>query len=436
MNNAWRTAWRTEYKRIFWLVVAMLVIGCLTGYWVLAVLLPCSIYIGWILFQIRIFEHWIRRGTKLKHAPNTNGIWQLIVQHINRSQKRDAQHKAKLKELVRRFDTTISALPYATITLNAQYEIEWANGAAATTLGIEINRDKGQRIDNLLRNPELQKLLHGADHSNSVQMASPVDNNMTLMVSCVSYGEQQNLLTAKDISQILAVEKLRKTFISNASHELRTPVTVISGYLEMIAADADLPLGLDSLVDNAYQQSVRMVTILDDLLSLSKLVEKEGIYSHDSGESIDLVVMVNKLVADLGSAEEVHNIEMRLSQPLVIRAIASEVYSLCENLLSNAIKYSAPGSQVIIDWQFNDRGWLGLQFIDEGEGIAEEDIPRLTERFYRVNAKRDHDVSGTGLGLSIVKHIIENHGGYLYIESRLGYGSTFTVYFPDYRVLS
>ncbi|MCJ8268288.1 MAG: phosphate regulon sensor histidine kinase PhoR [Psychrosphaera sp.] len=437
MNNAWTQ----EYTRILLLIAAGLLIGLMTGYWVVAVLLPCSAYIGWTLVQLRAFERWIRRGAKAESAPNANGIWALIVQHVYRSQKRDTQHKNRLKQLLRRFESTISALPYATITLNEQQEIVWVNSAAAGTLGVSKYKDEGQRIDNLVRKPELQNVINSADASTSIQMVSPVDNNIVLMVTCVTFGDNQKLITAKDISQILAVQKLRKAFISNASHELRTPLTVISGYLEMMSTDSQLPKGMGALVDNAHEQSLRMVSILDDLLSLSKLVEKEALYSKDSGEPVDIIAITNKLLIDhsqTGDHSQMgdsYTLESSLNGPIQVKGVETELYSLCENLISNAIKYSPPGSVVKIDWTVNDQGWAGLQIIDCGEGIAEEDIPRLTERFYRVNTVRDREVSGTGLGLSIVKHILENHGGYLDIQSELGRGSVFTAYFPEYRLL-
>lgn len=431
MNNAWTT----EYTRIFILIAAGLLIGLVSGVWVAAVLVPCSIYIGWTLVQIRAFERWIRRGAKVESAPNANGIWELIVQNIHRGQKRDAQHKKRLKELLRQFESTISALPYATVTLNKHLEIVWVNSAAADTLGIKKYKDEGQRLDNLIRKPEVQDLINGDDDSQSLQMPSPVDPNIMLLVTCVTFGDQQKLLTAKDITQILAVQKLRKSFISNASHELRTPLTVISGYLEMMTFNPDLPEGLAGLVENAHEQSLRMVSILDDLLSLSKLVEKEVNYKKDSGEPVDLYAMVSQLALDHGRTEQQYTIEFRLPDPLLLKGCESDIFSLCQNLLSNAIKYSPPGSTIILDWTTNEKGFVGLQVSDNGEGIAEKDIPRLTERFYRVNAKRDREISGTGLGLSIVKHVLESHGGYLDIQSKLGKGSTFTAYFPHYRVL-
>ena len=431
MNNAWTT----EYSRIFILVICGLIIGLLTGYWVAAVLLPCSIYIGWTLVQIRAFERWIRLGAKAENAPNANGIWALIVQHIYRSQKRDMQRKVRLEDLLNQFESTISALPYATVTLNQMQEIVWVNAAAADTLGIAKYRDEGMRLDNLIRRPELQSIINSPAASNSVQLLSPVDAGISLMVTCVTFGDNQKLITAKDISQILAVQKLRKAFISNASHELRTPLTVISGYLEMMSLDEHLPEPMQNIVTNAYEQALRMVSILDDLLSLSKLVEKESQYDKDSGEAVDLFAMVEKLVISHSQTSKSYHFESKLNEPLVIRGDESEIFSLCQNLLSNAIKYSSPGSQIKLSWTVNSQGWAGLAFIDEGEGIAQEDIPRLTERFYRVNNKRQRDVTGTGLGLSIVKHILENHGGYLDIESDVGVGSTFTAYFPEYRLM-
>ena len=430
-----KSSWTVEYSRILVLILIGVCIGFATGLWVLAVFLPSALYIGWVLYQIRTFERWIRLGIRPEMAPDTSGIWELLVQQIHRAQKRETQQKARLKELLNRFESTISALPYATVTLNEQLEVEWTNAAAADTLGVTKYRDEGLRIDNLLRKPELQYVINGSDDSESVQIPSPVNPDITLLVTCVTFGNNQKLVTAKDISQILAVQKLRKAFIANASHELRTPLTVINGYLEMIALDPELPQGMDVLVDNAHEQAQRMVSILDDLLSLSKLVEKEGRYSKDSGEPVDVTNMLDKLMNDFAQNKPDHTLTLGLSESMFIRGNEPDLFSLCQNLLSNAIKYSPAGAEVRVEWAMTKPGWVGIQFIDNGEGIAREHIGRLTERFYRVNNKRAQEVSGTGLGLSIVKHILENHGGYLEIESELGYGSTFTAWFPDYRLL-
>ncbi len=262
MNNAWTV----EFSRILIVVVAVLLLGLASSYWTLAILLPTSVYIGWTLVQIRAFERWIRLGAKTKLAPDSSGIWQLIVQHIYRIQKKDTERKRRLASMASRFEATISALPEATMVLNAQYEIEWVNDVAKSALGIEREKDLGQRLDNLIRLPVLSMLLKGEIPDNQIEIESPVDAHKTLIVTSTQFGDEQTLVTARDISQRIAVQKLRKAFIANASHELRTPLTVISGYLEMLESDEHIPTPLRTQVSNATQQAVRMKKILDDLL--------------------------------------------------------------------------------------------------------------------------------------------------------------------------
>lgn len=430
MNNAWTV----EFSRILIVVVAVLLFGLATGYWTVAILLPTSVYLGWTLVQIRSFERWIRLGAKTKLAPDSSGIWQLIVQHIYRIQKKDTERKRRLASMVNRFEATISALPEATIVLNAQLEIEWVNEAAKSALGIDRERDLGQRIDNLIRLPLLSMLLEGELPENYIEIESPIDAQKTLIITCTQFGDEQTLVTARDISQRIAVQKLRKAFIANASHELRTPLTVISGYLEMLETDDSIPMPLQAQVTNASQQAMRMKKILDDLLTLSKLEEKG--HDKEAGELINVPETLKAMVIDFERtrAKGTHQFEVTIDDSLQLKAIEGEFYSLCQNLLSNAVKYSPKGSQIKVAWQKNDKGRPCLTVSDNGEGIAPEHLSRLTERFYRVNVNRSRQVGGTGLGLSIVKHILENHGGHLHVKSELGRGSEFTACFPAYRL--
>ncbi|MFT5162766.1 MAG: two-component system phosphate regulon sensor histidine kinase PhoR, partial [Alteromonadaceae bacterium] len=340
-----------------------------------------------------------------------------------------------LTQLLRQFESTISALPYATVTLNDDMEIVWANDAAKTSLGIHKIRDTGQRFDNLLRDPALQAVIN-TNANSSIQLVSPVNPAMTLMVSCVIFGDNQRLITAKDISQILSVQKLRKAFIANASHELRTPLTVIAGYLEIMASTDELSVPMTAMINNASEQANRMQSILADLLTLSKLEEHNQVYPKDSGDSIHIATIINALVNDIQQTKSAHTIEQDIPQSLYIRANESEVFSLCQNLITNAVKYSAGRSTINIKCHLNASGAVIIDVKDAGEGIAPEHLSRLTERFYRVNATREHQVDGTGLGLSIVKHVLENHGGHLKIHSTLGKGSVFSAHFPSYRVLT
>ena len=429
MNNAWTI----EFSRILIVVATSILFGLVSGYWILAVLIPFAIYVGWVLVQIRALERWIRLGAKNSLALDSSGIWQLIVQHIVHAQRKNKERKRRLSFMAKRFEAIIAALPEATVVINSHREIELTNLASEQLLGIDRSRDLGQRIDNLIRDPKLLKLIESPDKVDHLELESPVDHLKTLSVSCVDFGDDQKLITARDVSQRIAVQKLRKAFIANASHELRTPLTVIAGYLEMLESEDEVSDQIKKQIFNASQQATRMQKILDDLLMLSKLEEKG--YSKESGAIVEMPSLLNNLVTDFRKtrAKGTHQIEVDIEPGLNIKAVESELYSLCQNLLSNAVKYSADGSIIKVSWRKTREGNPMLSVQDNGEGIAPENISRLTERFFRVNVSRSRQVGGTGLGLSIVKHILENCGGYLMIESELGRGSEFQAYFPKYR---
>jgi two-component system, OmpR family, phosphate regulon sensor histidine kinase PhoR len=429
-----KTAWSIEFSRILVTLVSTLLFGFVSGYWILSVILHSGIYIGWNVYQLRIFERWIRKGAPASSAPDSSGVWELIVQHIYRTQKSNKDRKKHLSNLASHYHAVMSALPDATLVLNENLEIEWANKTAHKILGIEPNVDSGHKLTNILRDSVLIDLLESADAEAEVEMTSPVDPSKYLVLNKIKYGHDKTLLTARDISQRIAIQKLRKAFIANASHELRTPLTVISGYLEMLDGDEELPPSMRRIINNAHMQAIRMDQILNELLILSKLEEKG--FSKSTGETVDVPSLLQRLVMDFQKtkARDSHQIELLVDQNLLVKVIENEFYSLCQNLLSNAVKYSPSGTLIKVCWSRTDDGQACLQVIDQGEGIAKKHLSRLTERFYRVNTERATKVSGTGLGLSIVKHILENYGGYLEIQSELSQGSTFSAIFPSFRV--
>ena len=430
MNNAWTI----EFTRILIVIATVLLFGLVSGAWVIAILVPFLVYVGWMLAQIRALERWIRLGAKNSLALDSSGIWQLIVQHIVYAQRKNRERKARLSQMANRFEAIIAALPEATVVINSQREIELSNAACFELLGIDKSRDLGQRLDNLIRDPKLQQLIEsGGESPKFVEIESPIDTLKTLSVTCVDFGSEQKLITARDVSQRIAVQKLRKAFIANASHELRTPLTVIAGYLELLESEDELSDRVKKQILNASRQASRMQKILDDLLMLSKLEEKG--YSKQSGNVVNMPSLLSKMVSDFSRtrAKGTHRIEVDIDDSLQIKAVENELYSLCQNLLSNAVKYSPEGSVIKVRWHKTPEGNAYLCVVDNGEGIAPEHISRLTERFFRVNVNRSRQVGGTGLGLSIVKHILENCGGYLNIESELGRGSEFCAYFPKYR---
>ncbi|MGD8265777.1 MAG: phosphate regulon sensor protein PhoR, partial [Chromatiales bacterium] len=237
MNDAW---W-VERWRLGLTLLAIPLLGFSTANWVLAVALPLLGYIAWNLFQAYKLEKWLRTGSFKGKAPDTGGVWGLIVQQIYRQQRKEKSRKNRLRDLLKRYNATVSALPDATVILNGNWEIEWSNRAAEELLGIERARDTGLRIGNLIRDPDFDATLKKFDKEMNLELPSPVNADVMIALRMVSYGKGKKLLTARDISQRVQLQRMRKAFVANASHELRTPLTVIAGYLEILEMDPDIP---------------------------------------------------------------------------------------------------------------------------------------------------------------------------------------------------
>ena len=424
MNNAWTT----EFTRLSLVLFFTAIIEILFSPWLIATLIPITLYIAWLLLQLHHFEQWLSRGADISFAPNTSGIFEIMTQHIYRAQKQQQKEKQSFKQFSDNLHSIITALPDATVVLNSNLEIQWSNQASNDLLGIKSSQDLGQRIDNLIRQPELQPLFNPDTNTREIEMTGLIDINKVLQIQVVEFGIAQRLLIARDISQQKNIQTLRKDFISNASHELRTPLTVISGYLEILEMNSQLPENALTAIGNAHIQAVRMRKILDDMLQLYQLEETD--HPQKNLTQFCLSTLIQQFVCDFDKSKEDHIFEMNIENKIVITANLDDVQSLLNNLLSNAIKYSPAHSTIFIDLQTAESG-ISLRIKDQGEGIAAQEIMRLTERFYRVNVYRENKVSGTGLGLSIVKHILDNMEGSLLIESEIGKGSTFTAFFPN-----
>ena len=432
MNNAWSV----ERWRIALTLLAIPLIGFSTANWILAITLPLVSYTAWNLYQIYKLEKWLRTGSFKGKAPDTGGVWAQIVQQIYRQQRKEKNRKKRLSELLKRYNDTVSALPDATVILNGNWEIEWANRAAEELLGIERSRDFGLRIGNLIRDPDFDAALDTFDKEMNLELPSPVNADFMIALRMVSYGKGKKLLTARDISQRVELQRMRKAFVANASHELRTPLTVISGYLEILEMDPDIPSHLSEAISSANEQAGRMQRIIGDLLVLSRL---EGTrLDRNSGDRLDVGAILRQIITDLKKtvSDKSHHFRLDLDDALFLKGNEAEIQSVCMNLISNAVKYTPDGTTVDVCWYRNSAGYACLDVKDDGPGIATEHLPHLTERFYRVDAGRSREIGGTGLGLSIVKHVVQRHGGILSIESELDKGSRFRTCFPEYRVLS
>ncbi|EDN69345.1 histidine protein kinase PhoR [Beggiatoa sp. PS] len=426
-----------ESQRIGAVFIGLFAIWGLTGNWILATLLPLVLYLSWHIYQLYCLERWLRSGLKSDEAPDSNGIWGLIIQHIHHQKQRQKKHKKKYKGLLKRFNSTVSTFPDAAIVLNQHKEIEWANPAAKKLLDIEYSRDKGQHIGNLIRDPEFQECLQYKKNHNindiTLELCSP-GSPIHIVLRLISFSKGQYLLIASDMSQQINLQQMRETFVANASHELRTPLTVIAGYLEILESSPELPETLHEPIISAQSQATRMGQIIEDLLTLSRLETTH--LSKYSGTIVDVSVILANIVSDIQKTVTIdsHTLHLDTEPTLKIRAVENEINSVCLNLIKNAVKHTPAGTTVNIRWFLNDTGQACLQVIDNGKGIPAEKIPHLTERFYRVNGVSSRQACGTGLGLSIVKHIMERHQGYLLISSEPNVKTQFTACFPVYRV--
>ncbi|MDD1642270.1 MAG: phosphate regulon sensor histidine kinase PhoR [Methylococcaceae bacterium] len=420
--------WQKEINTVLLLLLATVIVGGITGLFLpLLFLLMLGIIMRQVV-HISRFEKWISTGGRRKY-PKTTGIWEEIYYHVYRIKKNEKRRKKKLSKMLDQFRQSTEALPDAAVVLGAHDEIEWANKAAREVLGLQQS-DKGQRIPNLIRFPEFIRYLKSANYKEAVTLPSPVDNRITLEVRIVPYGAGLRLLLAQDVTQLKKMERMRKDFVANVSHELRTPLTVLKGYLETLQ---DLDDRHSPLLTNSFQQmqgqTERMQHLVDDLLLLTRLETQQK-----KSQCVDVPALLSQICKEGDTLENASKrIKLTLETAVHIVGEEQELRSAFTNLLGNALKYSPEDSVVKVRWYQNQES-IVLAVEDQGEGIAKADIPRVTERFYRVETKRLKKVNGTGLGLAIVKHVLMRHDAHLNITSELGKGSCFSCHFPVGRI--
>lgn len=424
--------WSAEIWRITGLLALGLVFGLIIDHvfftW-FAVILG---YLIWHLRQLHRLESWLVISKKLS-PPEGYGLWEDIFHQLYLLQQRNRKSKKRLAAYLSRFQNLTKALPDATVVLRANGEIEWFNEAAEQFLGLHAPQDIGQRIDNLIRYPAFVEHLQAERFDEPVEFPSPVNEDLMLSARVVAYGQEQRLLVVRDVTRVHLLERMRRDFVANVSHELRTPLTVVNGYLETMvdATDPALAPWRRSL-DLMQEQGRRMNSIVEDLLLLSRL-ETDNNEQKNEVINVPLMLAFIREEATALSGEKQHKIELDMQQDLQLWGHETHLRSAFTNLVTNAVRYTPPGGSIRIGWHvLGDKVVFSVR--DAGEGIAASHIPRLTERFYRVDAGRSRQSGGTGLGLAIVKHVVERHDGYLVIESTLGAGSLFSCVFPLERV--
>jgi two-component system phosphate regulon sensor histidine kinase PhoR len=423
--------WQREFRRILALILAGLVFGFLAGNLALGLLAVLVPYTGWHLYNVYLLIRWLHEGRKFR-PPEARGIWDDVFEHIFRLQQRNRKRKRELRRLLKRFHKITVALPDATVELRPGSEqIEWWNNAAAMYLGFHYPRDTGQRISNLLRHPDFVEYLHQQNYDQAVEIPSPVDEGITLRIRIIPYSGDRRLVVARDMTRMQMLERMRQDFVANVSHELRSPLTVVSGYLETLIDAEDVGAEYAGQLKSMQQQTERMKRIVDDLMLLARL---ESETPGADPQAVSVATLINSIVDQgrrlSGSAE--HVITLDVDDTLCIKGSESELYSAFSNLVFNAIRYTPAGGHIAIRWTLSD-GEPVFSVEDSGSGIAPHHIPRLTERFYRIDTGRSRATGGTGLGLAIVKHALLRHNGELEIDSEPGKGSCFRCRFAGNR---
>ena len=422
--------WTFALARLAGILLAGLCLGLLFPPAWLWVLLAACLYLGWQLHNLYRLDRWLRLRSQLD-PPAIGGIWGDIIGQVVRLHRRKQFHKQRLVQIFRELRRSTAALPDGVIVLSGQNEIVWFNRRAAGLLGLRRPIDIGLRIDNLIRSPEFVRYLHGDDFATPLVIRPPLEADLYLALQIVPYGAGQSLLLARDVTRQMRLEAMRKDFVANASHELRTPLTVISGYLDTLADDPAIDLGWAGPIRDMRAQAQRMNAIVTDLLELSRLESTDGEAPRDP---IDVPRMLERLHRDaLAKGDRPRHVLLELDSEDGLFGAAHEIESAFTNLLVNGLKYTLSDGTVRMRWWSDEEGAY-FAVIDTGIGIPAEHIPRLTERFYRVDAGRSRGEGGSGLGLAIVKHALQRHGGWLDVRSVEGKGSTFTCHFPALRI--
>ena len=420
-------SWRFHAGRLTLGAVIVVLFGWLSGFPAIVIGGAAAAFIGWQLYNLWTLYRWVRSPTE--ELPQSFGLWADIYDRFSNMEVRSLRQRDRYVAMIGEFRSLTNAFPDATLVIDKNDIITWFNSAAEELLALKNPRDLGQPVTNLIRSPDFADWLAVQGEVRSpLEMPSPHSERRRLTVNAVSFQDKQRLVILRDTTEVYNLERVRRDFVANISHELRTPLTVVQGYLELL--DQHPSSDVAAAVEKMLNQTGHMQSLLDDLLELSRVQAGE---LHGDEEVVNIPALLTQLKEQ---AEELsrgrHRISWDIDPDLYLSGVSADLESAFGNLISNAIKYTPDNGDISVSWTEEENG-PQFSVMDSGIGVPNKDIPRLTERFYRVGADRGRSTGGTGLGLAIVKHVVHAHQADLLIESELGEGSTFTVNFPDDR---
>jgi two-component system phosphate regulon sensor histidine kinase PhoR len=406
-------------------VLAWLFDDTVAAWWLAGVLTLLTLVDAVYLARI---HHWSALPRN-RDLPLGAGPWELVLDRLARFVKNENETRTALSGELAQIHAAVDRLPDGLVVLDRYDHVDWCNNAAAELHGIFGFK---RPIHHFIRQPEFVAYLDSADYSKPPVLSLNARPGRLFQLQLHRTDEGNKLLITRDITDHAKLDAMRRDFVANVSHEIRTPVTVIGGFAETL-----LNLELDEATRREYlnailKQSQTMHRLVEDLLMLSTL---ENSSRAPEEEQVDLQAMVLSLAAEARALSQGrHTIEVHLDAPPLVRAAPTELESAIRNLITNAVRYPPEGGRIDVEWRVRgDEGWLTVR--DTGIGIDPEHLPRLTERFYRVDRSRSRESGGTGLGLAIVKHVLQRHGAQLHVESRAGEGSAFSIRLPARRMV-
>jgi two-component system phosphate regulon sensor histidine kinase PhoR len=388
-------------------------------------LLAAALY-GYHAHNLARLERWL--ADPVGPVPEGGGSWEEVLTALHRYERNAADRERRLAEALSRFGNAAQALPEGVVILDAENRIEWCNRAATRQLRLDPAADTGQGIANLLREPAFVEYLAAGNYEEApIHVGRPGGELLSLQL--VPYGESQKLLLSRDVTQATRVETMRRDFVANVSHELRTPLTVLVGFLETVRELKLDPQRVRDYLGMMQDQASRMHRIIEDLLTLSQLESAPP----PPSDRVRVMPLLQRLKADAEALSAGrHQVSLEAHAELDLIGAEQELASAFGNLVTNAVRYTPVGGRIALAWHEGPEG-ARFSVEDTGVGIAPEHLPRLTERFYRVDRSRSRETGGTGLGLAIVKHAVARHQATLEVESRPGAGTRFVVRFPAHR---
>lgn len=425
--------WRQALTFLVFTVLLSLFIWAAVGALSAVIFFAALLLFRWLFHVKNLVKlgYWLE-SPETRNVPEGEGPWENVFARLNKMVREHRKERTKRATALHDMELATSALPEGVVSLDKTDHIEWFNPLAQQHLGLDSSRDIGQQITYLVRQPEFVEYLAAKNYTDPLLLHGPRQDDLVLSCKLVGYSGNKKLLVTRDVTRFEHIETMRRDFVANVSHELLTPLTVVNGFVETMQ---DMPSLENDMARRALpmmgEQTLRMTHLVGDLLTLSKLEDRSNVLKD---EELDVPSMLSKCYqVGLELSAGKHKVKLELLSDSKLKGCAEELRSAFGNLMSNAIRYTPPGGEIVMIWQVRADGQPVYSVQDSGIGIAAQHIPRLTERFYRVDSSRSRATGGTGLGLAIVKHIVNRHQAHLEISSEEGKGSTFSIVFPASR---